>query len=153
MLLNQTNASWWLYWQAVTIILKMVMPLSICSVCVALIVWRITNAHTARAALIHSSTISRKSTSSGGRNTKAMLLLSVYFVLCLPNAIIYMLSMTASMSCTMASVASLGEILSDSLSRNVLLSRIYDGIIFLVIPEYRTSIRKILHFSLKERAS
>ena len=146
-------------WEAVTIILKLVVPMPIAAICVLLAVWRIATAKTARAALFHTSNVTSNTASgrvrkissmsnAGGtsNNTKVMILLCVvYFLICLPNVFEYVLISMASISCTMTFVALLANDLFPAICNFTLFTRIFDGLIIFVVPEFRIAFFNILH--------
>ena len=149
------------YWEAVTVILKLALPMAIASVCVLLAVWGIAISRNKRTALIHNSASTSNSVASLGRhrssigntvgrtskNTKAVLYLcGIYFLLCLPSVIEYVLIFMGSISCTMNFVALLANDLFIPIAHSSLFTRIFDGLIFMVIPEFRAAILNILHF-------
>ena len=144
--------------EAVTVILKLALPMAIGSVCVLLAVWGIAISRKRRAALIYNPSSTSSSVVSLGRyrssigvtrgtskNTKVVLYLcGIYFLLCLPSVIEYVLINTGSISCTMNFVVLLANDLLIPISHSSLFTRIFDGLIFMVIPEFRTAILNIL---------
>lgn len=161
---NSANSIWNLYWNILCLILKLFLPMPIGTVCAVLILLRIVIARAARSSLMHSFSTANASAglSKGGiratggvsRNTMAMLLLSaIYFFISLPNIALYILVYLASASCAMQFVGLLAANLMTSVASLTLLTRIFDGIAFLVVPEFRASLLNILHcsFLLKSR--
>ena len=168
--ISTAGNAWFYYWEAVTFILKLAGPMPIGSVCVLLAVWGIAISRKGRATLIRTSIstsssvlgLSRQSSSINGaacgtsKNTKAMIYLCVIYILVgLPNAIVYMLIIINStyISCTMNFVALLAKDLFTPVVFFTLFTRIFDGLIFLVIPEFRAAIINILHFKFCTKAS
>ena len=67
LLTNVVGNVGFIYWKAVTVILKFVLPMPIGAICVLMVVWRMATAQPARVALIHTSTSNNTSnTMSGG---------------------------------------------------------------------------------------
>ena len=159
---NDVNSVWFLYWDAVTLLLKLLLPMPIGTVCAFLILWRIIAAGTSHKALIH--TVSSTGNNSGGRsrgaraagmskNTHAMLLLSgIYISISLPNIIDYILISLASFSCTTKFIGLLANDLFTPISRLMVLTRIFDGFAFLVIPEFRSSLATLLRCGIRTKA-
>ena len=128
-----------------------------------LILWRIITAHNSRKALVH--TVSSTGNNSGGRTrearaagisktTKAMLWISgIYFFISMTNIIDYILISVASFSCATRFIALLANDLFTPISRLMLLTRIFDGIIFLVIPEFRSALINLLRCGIHTKAN
>lgn len=149
---------WSLYWSAVTLIVKLLIPMPIGVICALLILWKIVRAGAARSALIRTvpstNNVFESRGASGGagrvaggvsRNTLAMLLLStIYFCISLPNIIVYAFISMANFSCTLGFAALLAGDLVVPLCRLTIFTRIFDGLIFLVITEFRAALFKVL---------
>ena len=128
--------------------------MSIGTVSAFLILWRIITAHTARKALVHTVSVtgndsgsrSRKARAAGmSKNTEAMLLCTgIYISICLPNIIDYILIILPSFSCTTKFIGLLANDLFPAIGRLMLLTRIFDGLAFLVIPEFRSALASLL---------
>ena len=166
--INEPGNLLYYYWEAVTVILKLALPMMIGLVCVFLAVWGIAISRRKRVALIHNSATTSNSVVSLGRlrssigdtaggkskNTKVVILLcGIYFLLCLPSIIEYLLINTGSISCTMNFVALLANDLFIPIAHSSLFTRIFDGLIFMVIPEFRAAILNILHFKFFTKVS
>ena len=153
---NDVSSLWFLYYDVVTLIFKQVLPNPIGTVCVLITLWRILSAHSARRALIHKQTVI-KNNSSGGRrsgtganavskNTQAMILLCFfYFYLSLPNIFLYIIISMQGISCTFAFWALLASDIFQPVSCFAFFTRICDGLVFLVVPEFRGALNNILH--------
>ena len=168
--INTAGNVWFYYWEAVTVILKLAGPIPIGSVCVLLAVWGIATSRKGRAALIRTSTstsnsvlgLGRHRSSTNGaaggtsKNTKAMIYLcGIYILVGLPNIFVYILIIinTVYSSCTINFVALLAKDLFTPVVCFTLFTRIFDGLIFLVIPEFRAAILNILHFRFYTKVS
>ena len=151
---------WFFYWEVVSIILKMLVPMPVVALCMLLVVWRMVAAHRVRVALFHTSkNLKNTSNTAPGRgrhpigrtggvstNTKALILLCVvYFIICLPNVFDNILISLAHISCTMTFVGLLAKDLFPSFVNFTLFTRIFDALIFFVIPEFRIAFFNILH--------
>lgn len=122
------------------------------TVCGLLILLRIVIARAARSSLMHNitstNTVSRGNGGAGGvsRNTMAMLLLTaLYLLISLPNITLYILIYLRGASCTMKFVGLLAADLMEPVLSLTLLTRVFDGIAFLVVPEFRYSLINVLH--------
>ena len=136
--------------------------MSIETVSAFLILWRIITALTARKALVH--TVSSTGNDSGGRNrgaraagmsknTQAMLWCTgIYISISSPNIIDYILISLASFSCITKFIGLLANDLFIPISRLMLLTRIFDGIAFLVIPEFRSALANLLRCRINTKA-
>ena len=143
----------------------MSLPMPIGTVCALLILGRIVSARAARSALIHTSkpanTGSHGASISGARatggvsrNTIAMLLLSaIYFLISLPNFLVYAFINLANVSCTMKFFGLLAADLATPVLRLTIFTRIFDGVAFLVVPEFRAALVNVLHCKFQTKAS
>ena len=150
------------YWIIVTLIFKLLLPGLICPICVILTLWCIVSARAARSALLHNPSATnnfsgndRPGTGTKGvsKNTQAMLLLcGIYCFICLPNIFLNILISLQEMSCTMKFVALIASDIFPPVNNFTIFTRIFDGLAFLVIPEFRAALINVLHCRFHTKA-
>ena len=138
------------------------LPNPIGTICVILTLWCIVSARSARSAIILNPSATnnfsgngRPSTGAKGvsKNTQAMLLLGgIYFLISLPNIFLYILISLQVMSCTMTFVALIASDIFSPVSNFTCFTRIFDGLAFLVIPEFRAALINVLHCKFHTKA-
>lgn len=146
------NNLWFYYWQAVSLVIELIIPLAIAVCCLLLTVWRMLKAHKRRASLV------KVSSTVGGargttRNTKVLLLFTLCYVLIgVPNIILYLIISLPTISCVVNFMVILAGDLFTSACRFSLFTRIFDCLVFLVIPEFRAALLNILHCNFHTQA-
>ena len=165
---QDASSIWYRYWNVFCLIFKISLPAPIGTVCALLILGRIVSARAARSTLMHrakranttfrgtnNNSISAAGATGGvSRNTIAMLLLTgIYFVISLPNFLVYALINLANVSCTMKFFGLLAAYFSTPVLALTIFTRVFDGVAFLVIPEFRAALINVLHCKFQTKAA